>query len=69
MTLTRISQRLERLQAAQPGHEVNIRAKAVLLYNNRSCDTICLGKFTSYYRGRIVETDTLLLHLLGIKPN
>jgi hypothetical protein len=31
VTLTRISQRLKRLQTSSPGHRINIRAKAILV--------------------------------------
>ena len=64
--LLSISKRLEGLQQDLNGYGVDVRAKAILAYNDQSHDTLCLGNFTSHYRGRTVVADTVLNQLLGI---
>jgi hypothetical protein len=64
--LARISQRLQGLRPAPNGYGIDVRAKVVLRYNDQSCDTLCLGNFTSHYQGRLVVADTMLLSLLSI---
>jgi hypothetical protein len=66
-TLMQISQRLEQLQAAPAGYSVDVRARAILHYNDRSRDTLCLGNFFDHYRGHVVLADTILSGLLGLK--
>jgi len=64
--LKRIQERVEQLQPARKEQGVDIRAKTVLLYNDHSSDTLCLGQFYSVHKGRIVPTDSVLNRLLGI---
>jgi hypothetical protein len=65
-TLHQINTRLKGLHEDPNMSGVNIRAKVVLTYQDQSRDTLCLGKFTSYYRHRVVAEDTVLNHLLGV---
>lgn len=65
--LTAISNRLASLQPDKRGFGLDVRAKAILLYNDQTSDTLCMGKFNSYYGGRIVSTDQKLYQLLGVK--
>jgi hypothetical protein len=64
--LMQISQRLEQLQAAPASYGVDVRARAILHYNDRSRDTLCLGNFFNHYRGHVVLADTVLSRLLGL---
>jgi hypothetical protein len=65
--LLRISSRLAGLQQDPNGYGIDVRAKVILAYHDQSHDTLCLGNFTSYYRGTTVVADTVLNQLLGIK--
>lgn len=65
-TLVQISQRLKQLQAAPANYNVDVRAKAILCYNDHSRDTLCLGNFFNHYQGHVVLADTILSRLLGL---
>ena len=67
--LQAITRRLAALQPDTARSEVDARAKAVLFYNDRTQDTLCMGQFISVYRGRNVMADTLLYQLLGVRPD
>ena len=67
--LQAITRRLAALQPDTARLEVDARAKAVLFYNDRTQDTLCMGQFISVYRGRNFMADTLLYQLLGVRPN
>jgi hypothetical protein len=67
--LQAITRRLAALQPDAARSGVDARAKAVLFYNDRTRDTLCMGKFMSVYRGRNFMADTLLYELLGIRPD
>lgn len=64
--LRQIRQHLDALQADTLGQHTNVRAKAILRYSDHRQDTLCMGKFTSDYRGRTVRADTVLYALLGV---
>ncbi|QNP51732.1 hypothetical protein [Hymenobacter qilianensis] len=66
--LTAIDKYLRSLQPHTQNNEVDIRAKAILFYNNQTSDTLCIGKFNSYYKGEAVQVDKELISLLGINP-
>jgi hypothetical protein len=65
-TLVQISQRLKQLQAAPADYKVDVRARAILYYNDHSRDTLCLGNFFNHYQGHVVLADTILSGLLGL---
>lgn len=67
--LQAITRRLAVLQLDTTRLEVDARAKAVLFYNDRTQDTLCIGQFISVYRGRNFIADTLLYQLLGVRRN
>lgn len=62
-----IARHLAALQHNTSRSEVNVRAKAVLFYNDRSRDTLCMGQFISVYRGRNVRASMLLYQLPGVR--
>ena len=67
--LQAITRRLAALKPDTAHLEVDARAKAVLFYNDRTRDTLCLGQFITVYRGQNFRDDTLLYQLLGVRPN
>ena len=67
--LQAITRRLAALQPDTAHLEVDARAKAVLFYDDRTQDTLCMGQFISVYRGRNFKADTLLYQLLGVRPD
>ena len=67
--LQAITRRLVALQPDTVHLEVDARAKAVLFYDDRTQDTLCMGQFISVYRGRNFRADTSLYQLLGVRPN
>jgi hypothetical protein len=66
--LRAIAQRLAVLQPDTMSQETDVRAQAVLFYNDHTQDTLCMDRFTSLYRGQRVKADTLLYQLLGVYP-
>lgn len=67
--LRALARRLAALQPDTARLEVDARAKAVLFYDDRTQDTLCVGQFISVYRGRTFLADTLLYQLLGVRPH
>lgn len=64
--LAAIDSRLKILEPDTHKYEIDTRAKIIFFYSNLTTDTLCISRFNSYYKGRLVSNDVKLNQLLGI---
>ena len=66
--LRAITRRLATRQPDTIGLTVDVRAKAVLFYSDQTQETLCMDRYTSFYRGQSFKSDSVLYQLLGVGP-